>query len=77
MRKPLKPQPGKRRRGFTRYKRSETARLLRGAMDAGLTVRGFEVDPITGRLRVLVGESDDAQQVNPWDVELQHMQKAK
>jgi hypothetical protein len=51
------PQPRKQRtRGLSRYKRSETARLLRSAQDAGLTVRGFEVDPDTGVLRVLVGE---------------------
>jgi hypothetical protein len=42
-------------RGFSRYKRSETSRLLKGAMDAGLTVRGVEIDPVTGVLRVLVG----------------------
>jgi hypothetical protein len=42
-------------RGFSRYKRSETFRLVKGAMDAGLTVRGLEVDPVTGALRVLVG----------------------
>ena len=51
------PQPSRRppTRGFSRYKRSETSRLLKGAMDAGLTVRGLEVDPVTGALRVLVG----------------------
>ncbi len=48
--------PKRRPRGLTRYKRSETARLLKGAIDAGLTVRGIEVDPVTGALRVLVGE---------------------
>ena len=51
------PQPPKRRpRGLTRYKRSETARLVKGAMDAGLTVRGLEADPVTGTVRVLVVE---------------------
>jgi hypothetical protein len=53
-------QPSKQRtRGLSRYKRSETARLLKGALDAGLTVRGFEVDPATGVLRVLVGKPDE------------------
>ena len=52
---PQKP-PQRRIRGISRYKRSETARLLKGAMDAGLPVRGFEVDPVTGVLRVLVGK---------------------
>jgi hypothetical protein len=50
------PQSLKQRtRGLSRYKRSETTRLLKGAIDAGLTVRGLEVDPVTGALRVLVG----------------------
>lgn len=58
---PQKPaQPPKRRpRGLSRYKRSETARLVKGAMDAGLTVRGLEVDPVTGALRVLTGSGED------------------
>ena len=57
-RAPKKPSK-QRTRGFSRYKRSETARLLKGAMDAGLPVRGIEVDPITGVLRVLVGSGKD------------------
>ena len=48
------PQPKQRARSFSRYKRSETARLLKGVADAGHTVRGVEVDPDTGVLRVLV-----------------------
>ena len=39
------PQPPKRRpRGVTRHKRRETARLVRSVLDAGLSVRGVEVD---------------------------------
>jgi hypothetical protein len=57
-RNPQKP-PKQRARGLSRYKRSETSRLLRGAMDAGLPVRGLEVDPVTGALRVLVGKPDE------------------
>jgi hypothetical protein len=59
------PQPPKRRsRGFSRYRRSETARLLKGVADAGHTVRGIEVDPVTGVMRVLVGESDKGESAN-------------
>jgi hypothetical protein len=48
------PQPPKRRpRGVTRHKRRETARLVRSVLDAGLSVRGVEVDAATGALRVL------------------------
>ena len=43
-----------RTRGLSRYKRSETSRLLKGVIDAGLTPRGLEVDPVSGTLRVLV-----------------------
>ena len=32
---------------------------MKGAQDAGLTVRGLEVDPVTGVLRVLVGNPDE------------------
>ena len=54
------PQPLKRRpRGPSRYRRRETARLVRSVLDAGLTVRGVGVDPVTGALRVLVGKPDE------------------
>ena len=46
-------------RSASRYKRSETSRLLKGALDAGLQITGLEVDPVSGALRVLVGKSDD------------------
>jgi hypothetical protein len=36
------------------FKRSEAKRLLQSAVDVGLNVRGLEVDPNTGALRVLV-----------------------
>jgi hypothetical protein len=32
---------------------------VKGALDAGLTVRGLEVDPVTGALRVLTGSGKD------------------
>ena len=55
------PQPPKRRpRGLTRHRRRETTRLLKSDLDAGLPVRGLEVDPVTGALRVLVGKPDEA-----------------
>jgi hypothetical protein len=54
MAKPQTPKPP-RYRSATRYKRSETSRLLQSAKDAGLQVTGLEVDPATGVLRVLVG----------------------
>jgi hypothetical protein len=45
------PQPHKQR-----TRKPSAARLLKGAMAAGLTVRGIELDP-SGTLRVLVGKS--------------------
>jgi hypothetical protein len=55
-------QPSKQRgRGASRYKRSETARLLKAATDAGLTVRGIEADPVTGALRILVGKGGEGE----------------
>ena len=59
--------PKRRIRGVSRYKRSETARLLKGVVDAGHTVRGLEIDPATGVLRVLVGKPDSAAGGNELD----------
>jgi hypothetical protein len=50
---PQKEPPRPRTPRFARYRRSETARLLKGAADAGHSVRGLEVDPTTGALRIL------------------------
>jgi hypothetical protein len=38
---------------MSRFKTTETARLIRAAVEAGLTVRGIEVDVVGGTLRVL------------------------
>jgi hypothetical protein len=54
-RTPLQP-PKQRPRSSSRFKRSETFRLLKGVEDAGHTVRGVEIDPTTGVLRVLIGK---------------------
>lgn len=58
---PQNPQqpPKQRPRSLSRFKRSETSRLLRSALDAGLPVRGVEVDPVTGKITVLVGKPDE------------------
>ena len=56
---PPQPLKARRPRGLTRHKRRETARLVRSVLDAGLSVRGVEVDPVTGALRVLVGKPDE------------------
>ena len=53
MAKSQKPPQPPRQRNASRYKRSETSRLVQGALDAGLTVRGIEVDPATGVLCIL------------------------
>jgi hypothetical protein len=63
------PQPPKQRtRGLSRYKRSETARLLRAATDAGHTVCGLEVDPDTGKLRLLFdsGKGEPNNNLDSW-----------
>jgi hypothetical protein len=71
MAKPSKKPPKQpRTRGLSRFKRSEATRLLKSAIDAGMPVRGLEVDPVTGKLCLLFGEpskgeSDDAD-VEQW-----------
>jgi hypothetical protein len=44
------PQPPKQRR------RPSPTRLLKSAVAAGLSIRGIELDPITGKYTVLIGE---------------------
>ena len=49
------PQPPKQRR-----RRPSSTRLLKSAVAAGLSIRGTEVDPITGKYTVLVSEPNPA-----------------
>jgi hypothetical protein len=56
-RKPNKPKPRLRQgRGLTKIKRTEITRAALGVLAAGLTLSGVEIDPISGKFRVLVGE---------------------
>jgi hypothetical protein len=52
-----KPRAG---RSPARFTRSEATRLLKGALNLGVPVRGIEVDTNTGALRVLFGEPKSA-----------------
>ena len=49
------PQPSK-----PRKRRSSATRFLRSAVAAGLSIRSVEVDPISGKYTVLVGDSAPA-----------------
>jgi hypothetical protein len=61
------PKPKRRTRGIAKFRKSEIARAARGMMDAGFPVRGIEVDPATGTLRVLVDKPGEAGAGNSWD----------
>lgn len=74
MAKSQKPPQPPRQRNASRYKRSETSRLVQGALDAGLTVRGIEVDPATGVLCILTefadgeaGDTDLDRELKDWE----------
>ena len=45
----------RRSRGLTKIRKTEVSRAIQGVVDAGLTPSGIEVDPISGKFRVLVG----------------------
>jgi hypothetical protein len=57
-------------RSPNRFYRRELARALRAARDAGFDVARFEVDPISGRIVVMIDKNDAAARAddrNPWD----------
>jgi hypothetical protein len=60
------PQPPKQRR-----RRPSPTRLLKSAVAAGLSIRGIELDPITGKYTVLVGEPAPAK-TGAEDADLDH-----
>jgi hypothetical protein len=61
-----KPKKQRRTRGPSKFRKSEVARAARGMIAAGLSVRGIEIDPVTGTLRVLVGQPETVER-NSWD----------
>jgi len=56
-------------RGPSKFKKSDVMRAVRAAVAAGLSVAGVDVDPNSGKFRVVVGEPDRASTTtnNPWD----------
>jgi len=45
-------------RGPSKFRKTETTRLLRAARAAGLIIRRFECDPATGKIVVFPGEPE-------------------
>src|SRR5262245_46483504 len=56
MRSRQKPPPQARRtRGLSKFKRTDLIKAAKATLAAGLSIRGIDVDPATGRISVLVG----------------------
>jgi len=55
------------RRGPSRFRKTEATRLVRAALDAGLSVARVECDPASGRITVVPGKADEANVTNEWD----------
>ncbi len=47
-------------RGPSKFRKTEATRLVRAALDAGLTIKRVEIDPATGRISVIPGSPGDA-----------------
>jgi hypothetical protein len=62
MRTSQKPKlPQKRRgRGPSKVKRTELTKAAKATLAAGLSVRGIDIDPATGKFTVLVGQPVEA-----------------
>jgi hypothetical protein len=60
--------PGKTNRGPNKFRKTETARLCRAVLDAGLSISRVECDSATGRIVVFPGQPGDVSgSDNPWD----------
>jgi hypothetical protein len=60
------------------FRQGNVKRIIRAAQAMGLNVSGIEVDPGTGKIRVLVGDKPgepDASEGNEWDAEMNRMSK--
>jgi hypothetical protein len=68
--KPNKPKPQTRHtRGPSKFKRTDLTKAAKATLAAGLPVRGIHVDPVTGKITVLVGPpaalTDEPTDVSP------------
>ena len=60
--------PGKKIRGPNKFRKTETTRLCRAVLDAGLSISRVEYDPLNGKTVVFPGKPDDlCGGDNPWD----------
>ena len=65
MRRATKPK--RRTRGLSKFRKSEISRAIQGVRDTGLTPCGVEVDPVSGKIRVLVGEpGEPGNELDTW-----------
>ena len=53
--KPTQPKPHN-GRGPSKFRKTEATRLVRAALDAGLSVNRVEHDPVSGRITVFPGQ---------------------
>lgn len=71
MRHKPKPEPKTepkqtRVRGPTVFRKTEITRAIAGVKDAGLEPNGVEIDPRSGRIRVLFGASAEGAPLDTW-----------
>ena len=55
----MRPKTPGKKRGPNKFRKTETTRLLRAALDAGLSINRVECDPITGKIVVFPGKPGD------------------
>ena len=58
------PTQKRRTRGLSKFKRTDLTSAAEATIAAGLSVRGVEVDPVSGKIRVLVGDAAKAKATN-------------
>ena len=60
--------PGKKIRGPNKFRKTETTRLCRAVLDAGLSISRVEYDPLNGKTVVFPSKPGDVSGGdNPWD----------
>jgi len=53
-------------RGAHKFKQGDVTKALKGAVNAGLAVKRFEIDR-DGKIVVIAGRPDGQEQANEWD----------
>ena len=54
-------------RGPSKFKKSDLTRATKAVLAAGVDIAGIEIEPVTGKIKIMTSGSSDAEKTNDLD----------